>query len=117
MTFPGAPAIFYGDETGLRGENDPDCRRAMNWEDMDEELHRFFHKMISLRRNSPALRQGSYKPILCENKIYSFVRCYKEESVFVILNNSAETQTITLPIEGRTENFKAVLPAYCFEIF
>ena len=32
MTFPGCPAVFYGDEVGLSGGNDPDCRLAMEWE-------------------------------------------------------------------------------------
>lgn len=30
MTFPGSPAIFYGDEIGLSGPNDPGCRMAMS---------------------------------------------------------------------------------------
>ena len=32
MTFPGSPAIFYGDEVGLSGPNDPGCRMAMQWD-------------------------------------------------------------------------------------
>ena len=33
MTFPGCPAVFYGDEVGLSGGNDPDCRLAMEWDE------------------------------------------------------------------------------------
>ncbi len=31
LCFPGAPSIYYGDEIGLNGDNDPDCRRCMEW--------------------------------------------------------------------------------------
>ena len=33
MTFPGCPAVFYGDEVGLSSGNDPDCRLAMEWDE------------------------------------------------------------------------------------
>ena len=32
MTLPGCPAIFYGDEIGITGDNDPLCRQAMQWD-------------------------------------------------------------------------------------
>ncbi|MFM8684572.1 MAG: glycoside hydrolase family 13 protein [Chthoniobacterales bacterium] len=34
MTYVGAPMIYYGDEVGMWGANDPDCRKPMVWEDM-----------------------------------------------------------------------------------
>ena len=35
MLFPGAPAIYYGDELGMTGENDPGCRGGMTWDRQD----------------------------------------------------------------------------------
>ncbi|MFR5852990.1 MAG: alpha-amylase family glycosyl hydrolase [Lachnospiraceae bacterium] len=39
MLFPGAPAIYYGDELGTTGENDPGCRGGMAWDTPDKALH------------------------------------------------------------------------------
>ncbi|MEX0787255.1 MAG: glycoside hydrolase family 13 protein, partial [Anaerolineales bacterium] len=33
FTFPGAPALYYGDEIGLEGGKDPDSRRAFSWQE------------------------------------------------------------------------------------
>ena len=51
MTFPGSPAIFYGDEIGLSGPNDPGCRMAMQWdgEKQDRQLLNWYRQLISLR--------------------------------------------------------------------
>ena len=39
MLFPGSPAIYYGDEVGMTGDNDPDCRRCMEWgENADQDM-------------------------------------------------------------------------------
>ena len=35
MTMPGAPCIYYGDEIGMSGGHDPDCRGAFPWQDED----------------------------------------------------------------------------------
>ena len=37
MTYLGAPMIYYGDEVGMWGANDPDCRKPMLWDDIDYE--------------------------------------------------------------------------------
>lgn len=51
MTFPGCPAVFYGDEIGLSGGNDPDCRLAMEWDEekQDKELLALYRKLIGIR--------------------------------------------------------------------
>lgn len=48
----GSPCIYYGTEIGLDGENDPDCRKCMIWEEekQDADLLDFTKKLISLRK-------------------------------------------------------------------
>ncbi|MBQ4407889.1 MAG: glycoside hydrolase family 13 protein [Bacteroidales bacterium] len=62
----GSPMVYYGDELGMYGGNDPDCRKPMCWSEMhfeadaaDMEMHNFYKRLIALRRNSKALMQGT----------------------------------------------------------
>ena len=62
----GSPMVYYGDELGMYGGNDPDCRKPMCWSEMkfetdaaDMELHNFYKRLIALRRNSNALMRGT----------------------------------------------------------
>jgi glycosidase len=61
MTLPGAPSIYYGDEIGLAGGNDPACRGAFPWDRgaWDEPLLAFVRDLIRLRATEPALRHGT----------------------------------------------------------
>jgi hypothetical protein len=63
--FPGAPAIYYGDEIGLEGGKDPDSRRAFPWDSAawDKDTHDFVRQLASLRRDVAPLRRGDFAPI------------------------------------------------------
>jgi cyclomaltodextrinase / maltogenic alpha-amylase / neopullulanase len=62
MTLPGAPCIYYGDEIGMEGREDPDCRRSFQWDpaQQDGALRDFFAGLIALRKSEPALRYGRF---------------------------------------------------------
>lgn len=49
---PGVPCIYYGDEYGLDGGADPDCRKCMPWteENQDLEMFAFFKDLVAFRR-------------------------------------------------------------------
>jgi cyclomaltodextrinase len=100
MTFPGIPAIYYGDEFAMRGENDPDCRGAMNWEGGDRDLYAFYRLMASLRRANPPLKFGDFRSIICEGCVYGYARRHEGQTVYVLLNNGDE-QTLHVPLFGR----------------
>jgi len=60
MTLPGAPCIYYGDEIGMEGDLDPDCRRAYPTDARagDQELRSFVRALVAARREHVALRRG-----------------------------------------------------------
>lgn len=58
MTLPGCPAIFYGDEIGITGDNDPLCRQAMQWDMHSHEIIPLYHFCFHLpqqNRRRPSL--------------------------------------------------------------
>lgn len=60
FTLPGLPVIYYGEENGMDGAADPDCRRPMVWEASrwDTTTRDFYRTLIDLRQANPALWQG-----------------------------------------------------------
>lgn len=58
---PGAPMLYYGDEIGMTGHNDPGCRAGMVWdqERWNQPLLRGIEELTSRRVGSPVLRRGT----------------------------------------------------------
>jgi glycosidase len=124
MTYVGAPMIYYGDEVGMWGANDPDCRKPMVWEDLvyqdevtlpdgskkdegdkvevNRDLFEHYRKLIALRREFLALRRGSFETVFIDDKrqLYGFRRQLGDETVLVVLNNSNEAQEASLQADG-----------------
>lgn len=60
LLLPGMPFVYYGDEVGLTGGRDPDCRRGMLWDPsrQDQELFAYYQRLIQLRKAYPCLTEG-----------------------------------------------------------
>jgi glycosidase len=101
MTFPGSPAIYYGDEAGMTGENDPGCRGGMVWDTKKQNrlLLDWHKKLTALRKQSPALKRGSYRTFVCDSgkHLFGFIRSFKNESVYVIFNRGSIPQPVSMP--------------------
>jgi neopullulanase len=106
MTYPGAPSIYYGDEVGLQGGNDPDCRRAMPWDSAqwNQGLRDYIRQAIALRRAHPALRHGEFKSLHAAEMVYSFGRRSGEAAFVVVLNASTRTMNAEIPVGGFLED-------------
>lgn len=109
FTYPGAPMIYYGDEVGLFGEEDPDCRRCMIWEKdkQDQELYNYYQQLIFLRKELSALRRGNYSVIIQDEarNIIGFKRIYDKQEVIVILNNSSVDNIVYLYSDQITSTY------------
>lgn len=101
FAYPGAPAIYYGDEIGLEGEKDPDCRRAFPWDqkDWNVELRHWVKTLIALRKQHPALRRGDFQRLFMDdsNGRYVFARTLGEEKIVVALNAGPHVQKVDVP--------------------
>jgi len=101
FTYVGAPMIYYGDEIGMTGKNDPDCRRTMIWDPalQDQSLLEWHRQLIHIRKMHLALRRGTIRKVYASGDVYAFERRYGTDCCLVILNRGVEAQTIKLPDE------------------
>ena len=92
MVLPGMPMIYYGDEVGMEGKQDPDCRRGMLWDEekQDKELLTYYKQWIQIRKQSKALQKGTTKfsNVNDEIKTFEIVREYKSQKVKVLVDAS-----------------------------
>ena len=116
MTFPGAPCVYYGDEIGMQGGDDPDCRRAFPWDERcwNTDLRDYFKQCIALRQAHPALRRGEYTSLhpstalrrgsgqgsghRAEGGVYACLRRLDDDLLVVVLNNDIATYHLDVPI-------------------
>ncbi len=119
-TIPGIPVIYYGDEIGMPGGNDPDNRRMMKFDNLSKQqkkLKNTVAKLLKLRKNSMELIFGDFKFLLVEDKILAYQRNYFDQTTIIILNNSSKTQFINVPL-NKNYNYKNMdaLIDCCFSI-
>ncbi|BBM84789.1 alpha-amylase family glycosyl hydrolase [Candidatus Uabimicrobium amorphum] len=92
FTYPGVPAILYGEEIGLSGgESCESSRLPMPWQekDWDSELLEFYRKLIKFRKNSIVLQKGGFKTLHVAKDIFGYARFLDGKTIIVILNRGA----------------------------
>lgn len=103
MALPGAPAVYYGDEMGLEGGKDPECRKAFPWDALDQktELRDYLRSLIHWRKRLPVLRRGAYQRVLSEDGrgCLSFARSLGESRLVVAFNASATRRQVRLNVK------------------
>ncbi|MDF2988004.1 MAG: alpha-glycosidase [Eubacterium sp.] len=100
MTCIGIPMIYYGDEAGLTGANDPDCRRTIDFSKINADVFNDYKKMIFLRKSLIALRRGSFKTILAREDVYVFKRFSAEQELYIVFNRGRKSCEIELELSG-----------------
>ena len=106
---PGAPYLYYGDEVGMWGADDPDCRKPMVWADLhytpekrlpfgherpadavtvDTAQAKYYRDWIQRRHAHPALRRGDYHTLPLEQRfgLLAFERRWQEDRIIAVFN-------------------------------
>lgn len=87
FTFPGIPLIYYGDETLLEGSTDPDNRRPMPWNNLDESSVKWFSDMARLRRSDSVYTKGEISFVdMKDDDIFAYKRTLDEKEIMVIID-------------------------------
>jgi cyclomaltodextrinase / maltogenic alpha-amylase / neopullulanase len=132
FTYIGAPQIWNGEETGMWGADDPDCRKPMLWDDIiyedeqtaydpenhrrtdvvrpDIELRNFYGKLCRMRKENPVLIYGSLTFSVANDKmmVLAYNRVLGNDEIVVIFNRSDSMRTINVPV-GKDGDFEDLL--------
>jgi glycosidase len=99
FSYPGAPAIYYGDEVGLEGGEDPDCRRCFPWEELrlDHPLLSVFRKFARWRKEEEALVSGGLEFLWAFRRAFLLRRPRPFGALLLALNAGSEEVNLELP--------------------
>lgn len=123
MTMPGAPMIYYGDEAGMWGGDDPDCRKPMVWPDMtyepeaahplgkerpvdpvffENEVFDWYKKMIAIRNGHNVLALGDIEFFHVDDstRTLGYRRSLDGTTMYIILNNNATETAVYVDLPG-----------------
>ena len=99
FTYAGAPTIYYGDEIGMVGSDDPDDRRAFEWGKGNKELVTYYATLAEARDSYAALRTGSVETFNAgNNNVLAYVRRDANNEIIVLANNSTSAVKVTLDL-------------------
>ena len=100
FTFPGAPTVYYGDEAGMEGWEDPFNRACYPWGREDTELKAWFARLAHLRLDRSALQSGQLHWCWTAGPILAFARELNGQLLTTVINAADTPQSLTLPWSG-----------------
>jgi glycosidase len=115
FTTRGIPMVYYGDEIGMKGGNDPDNRRDFpgGWANdpvnafepagrtaEQEDMHAHVAKLARLRAELAPLRRGALFNLAATDNLYAFARITPQDRVIVILNTGPQSAKVRVPLAG-----------------
>lgn len=100
FSFVGAPMFYYGTEIGMTGEDDPDCRKGMVWDEKkwNKNIFAFMKKLIAVRKENKTLSLGDVRFIENEDFLI-FERYLEDEVITIVINNDSTEKEFALPKE------------------
>jgi len=127
FTFIGTPQIYYGEEAGMWGADDPDCRKPMVWDDIvyedertafdptksrqldsvkpDTLLKLFYENLCKMRKENPVLVYGDLSFSVADDKkmVLAYNRRMGRDEIVVVFNRSFKPQSVKVPVKNDGE--------------
>jgi glycosidase/fibronectin type 3 domain-containing protein len=104
FTVPGAPTVYYGDEAGLTGDDDPDDRRTMPSLEKTRktDLFKHYQTLNKLRKTQDVLVNGDFNILLADDasQIIAYGRKTESQGAVVIVNRGNQAQAFSIPVAG-----------------
>lgn len=103
---PGAPTVYYGDEVGITGDDDPDDRRTYPWADLggspDQVLFQHYQSLATIRKGTPALTGGDFRALLADNQAETVAlgRKTNSQAAIAAVNRSDQPRIVSIPVGG-----------------
>ncbi len=135
MTYRGAPMIYYGDEVGMWGADDPYDRQPMVWSNLkyddqvitpasgfkkgfgtykveqNTDLLNYYQKIIAIRNDNSALKFGDVSFIYSndKNESFAFEREFRNEKIVAVFNNGDSVTRVEIPVESKHSSYTELL--------
>lgn len=119
MTYVGAPLIYYGDEIGMYGADDPHSRKPMLWYERQYEngdrpnldLYHYLQNLITIRHHSPAFSSGTIKDVIVDDDrdVYGYRRSAGAQSFLIVINNGTENYLLNQPVSNKKKSITDIL--------
>jgi glycosidase len=127
FTFIGAPQIYYGEEVGMWGADDPDCRKPMVWDDIvyedertaydpgksrhvdpvrpDTTLKLLYENLCKMRKENPVLVYGDLSFSVADDQkmVLAYNRRMGKNEIVVVFNRSDKPQSVKVPVKNDGE--------------
>ncbi len=99
FAWPGVPCVYYGDEIGLEGGDDPDCRRCFDWERArwNHDLFEHYRACIALRRARAELRHGACQVLHAGGDVFALARFDRDAATIAAINRGRSAAALRLP--------------------
>lgn len=118
LTARGTPSFTWGTEAGLEGATEPQNRADMVF-GLDHPLERVIREGLEKRRLQPVLQSGMDVILRADDSVFAYLRLGDErqaDAVLVVVNTSAELQTVVLPPELQADQPQFEIPAQQTEV-
>ncbi len=127
FTFIGAPQIWNGEEVGMWGADDPDCRKPLVWDDLTYEDERanydpsknrpadivrpdtvllgFYKSLCRMRKDNPVLGYGDLSFMIADDEkmLLAYSRKMNNDEIITIFNCSENPQTVKLDVKNNND--------------
>ena len=106
-TFPGIAGIYYGDEIGLGGADDPFNREPFPWDDKKSwnlEILDYTKSLMSIKKTNSIFKFGRFELVDDTENFVAFRRILKDESMLCIVNREGSTKEINIISNAHSAN-------------